>query len=277
MSEAENADSTGFKHVDPVELPQDAALAKHNRNYAFKVVVPSLGNLYDGRFPGGEVIISPMTIQEEKILASQGKDKSEIIDELLQRCILSLPVPYPELLIPDMFYLLLQVRNVTYGLDYRFNMTCRSCSTEYITNIQLPNGLDLVGLSENDTEPFSCTLPMCKQVVEWRYLRNKDEVDIRKYTRAQYTKSHTFGEPGYIYRIAKQIVSIGGVKKNMIEVLDFVEKLHARDSTELRKSFKAQSFGANLKIRVECPRCGKEEEDTLPFDQEFFRPGSLTE
>ena len=256
-----------------VRVPDDVARAKYERKRAHWTWVPSQGHLYGGAFPGGEVVISPMTTAEEKILQQAGKDRLEIVDTLIQRCLVSCPVKYEDLLLPDMFYLLLAVRNVTYGPNYIMRLTCARCDTEHVKTLQVPTDLELRCLDESDEgEPWEVLLPDCQKRVHFRHLRVKDETDIRKWSRQSYSRSQQIGDPAYQYRIAKHITAINGAEVNGVQKLEFVEDMIGGDSLVLRRAIQKKEFGVRLLLDSSCPRCGHEEKTQLPFDREFFHP-----
>lgn len=262
------------KRKAPLILAAPESVARQNeRRYAFWTWLPSQGYLYDGKFPGGEVIISPMTAAEEKILTIQGKDRMEIIDTIIKRCLLGLPVSYEDLLLPDVFYLLLAIRNITYGSTYKFNVKCPACGQDHLSKVELPTGLDLRCLSaEDDCEPYSTTLRKSGDEVTFRLLRVRDEKEIRKYSRAQYSRSVQEGDPAYLFRLSLQLVNVNGKELNAVKKLDYVESLHGTDSLSFRRAIEKRTFGPNLTLATCCPACGEEGEMRMPFDKEFFRP-----
>lgn len=270
-------DPRGSKHPSSVvRIPQEQAVRNYERKYAYWAWVPSQGHLYDGNFPGGEVVLSPMTTGEEKILAQSGKDRLEIIDTIIRRCLVDCPVPFDSLLIPDMFYLLLVIRNITYGACYQFRVECRKCRTNFRHALEIPADLKLRCLDETDEgEPWHVKLPMCGDEVSFRLLRVKDEYDIRRWSRQAYESTVQVGDPGYTYRLAKHIVQINGRDVDPVRKLQFVEDLIGRDSYTLRHAIENREFGATLILDTQCPNCGDEGKSSMPFDRDFFRPSDI--
>lgn len=268
-------DARGAKRVPNVivRVP-DADLKQFKRPYAYWSWVPSQGYLYGNAFPGGEIVMSPMTTSEERILAQQKQDRTETLNTLLQRCLVQCPVKYDDLLIPDMLYMLLMLRNISYGSDYNFTLKCAECRTEYRHTLRIPDGLELKVLSQEDgEEPWDVKLPMSGHTVDYRLLRVKDETDIRRWARKQYQRTVLPGDPAYTYRLAKHIVAVNGEEWDAVKRLDYVEAMHTRDSLALRNAVEGKEFGVTLTIEAECPHCGEgSEEYRLPFDREFFRP-----
>lgn len=266
-------DKKSGKTNDIARVESDRAKSEFDRKYAFWTWCPSQGHLYDGKFPGGEVVLSPMTTSEEKILQQAGKDRMEIIDTLVQRCLVKCPVAYDDLLIPDMFYMLLVIRNITYGSEYKFRLECAKCGLEYQQQLEIPVGLRLRCLSlEDEGEPWSISLPQSGDMLQYRLLRVRDEKDIRTWSRQAYQRSVQTGDPAYTYRIAKHIVSINGDEKDPVKRLDYAEEMIGGDSLAFRTAIEKREFGVRLQLDATCPSCGHDSKARLPFDREFFRP-----
>jgi len=258
-----------------IQLPEAQARQEFERRYAYWTWCPSQGHLYNGKFPGGEIVISPMTTMEEKILQQAGKDRMEIIDTLIQRCLLKCPVPYDDLLIPDMFYMLMIIRNITYGSTYKFRLECARCSLEYQQQIEIPEGLKLRCLTEKDgVEPWEITLPRSGDKIQFRLLRVEDESDIRRWSRQAYQRSVQVGDPAYAYRLGTHIVSVNGKTVDPLERLEYAEEMIGADSLSLRNAIEKKDFGVRLQLDATCPSCGHESKSRLPFDREFFRPSN---
>lgn len=267
--------------VVTVTEPKTFDIVIKNANYDTKrprpttIQVPSRGHLYGGKFPSGELIISAMTTMEEQLLQSKSSDKVNILNELCERCILKMPVSFNELLLPDMFYILLCIRNISYGPVYTFNLTCPECSQKFRKDVTVPNDLEVTGLSEeDDCEPYEIFLPMSQKKVKFSLLRIKNENDIRRFTKNAYSKSVVKGDPSYSYRIASYIQSIDDKEMNPIDKLEFVQNLISGDTNVLRNAIEKREFGANLRIDCDCPACGDSSKTMMPFDSEFFRPSN---
>lgn len=245
---------------------------KYKRPYVFRVSLPSNGFLYEGRFPGGECLISPMTASEEGLLSSQKSDKAGIVDTICRRCIVEMPVPYEDMLVSDSFFLLLYIRNVSYGMDYRFSLTCPHCGTKFGRTLRVPQDLKATALTEeDDCEPYEVKLPMSGDVLTFHLLRNKDEDAIRRFTKNRYMKSVDEGDPSYCMRLAVHIESINGEKMDLLKRHSYVESMIVTDSDAFKEAIRSRDFGASITLEAECPQCGRGFEDDMPFDREFFR------
>lgn len=264
--------STNSKEFTPrIEKAEKKPNSK--RPYPFAIWLPSQGNLYDGKFPDGEMIISPMTTQEEQLLNSKKSDRITVLNQLIKNCIVDCPVRFEDLLVSDSFYILLCIRNVSFGSDYSFNLTCPKCNTKFRKEVLVPNSLKIIALTpEDDNEPYEVTLPLSEDKITFRLLRIKDESEIRRYSQSQYSRSVTPGDPSYCYRLAMYLQTVNGEKLDAVRKLEYIENLIAKDSLVLRNNIDKREFGAELDISFDCPSCGFSDSSTMPFDREFFRP-----
>lgn len=245
---------------------------RFKKPFVFRINLPSNGVLYDGKMPAGEVYISPMTASEEALLASNKADKVSVVDLLCKRCLVECPISYDDLLVGDTFYLLLCIRNVSYGGSYRFNLTCSNCGTSFARACMVPDDLKVVALSEEDAnESYSVKLPMSGDTVSFRLLRNKDEEAIRRYTKNKYQRSAEDTDPSYCFRLATHIEEINGKKLDILHRLSYVESMIASDVSALKQAIQDRDFGVDLMLSGNCPACGFPFEEILPFDRNFFR------
>lgn len=258
-----------------VKLPSPVSVSVPSRPYACKIVVPSNGYLYGGKWSGGEMIISPLTVAEEKLLAGSKGDRFDVLDLIVKRCIVECPVPFEDLLVGDLFYIMMCIRNISYGSDYSFNLTCGNCGTFYVHRLQIPDDLSMSVLTEeDDCEPYEVRLPLRGDLVKFRLLRYRDEMNIRRQLRLSYRSANIQGDPSYSYRLATYIQSVNDQDMNLGDKVDYVESLAGKDSLALRDAIDGREFGISLIIKSQCPDCGYEDESILPFNREFFRPGS---
>ena len=91
--------------------------------YQIDVILPSRGRFYGDRLPDGKVTIRPMTVKEEKLLAGGG-NKLSLADKVLERCMISNTMPLKDMILTDKFFLLLNLRAISYGPEYTFELRC---------------------------------------------------------------------------------------------------------------------------------------------------------
>lgn len=107
------------------DIPSDAAI---------EVELPSECRIYDLPDPGSPITIRPMTFEDEKIVVSHKKsqDPTNII---LERCVTNVRVG--DLLSMDKLYLLLKLREISYGDEYNTLLICNHCNAENPSKVNI--------------------------------------------------------------------------------------------------------------------------------------------
>ena len=248
-----------------------------SNQFVQRVQVPSRGLLYSDKMPDGWVSLSPMTTRHEKRLLTVGRKRERVLDDILKDCLVDLPIPYEELLVGDKYFLLFALRSITYGSEYGFEIRCPECGAVSRKEIEIPQGLRVRELTEDDVEPFFVELPLSKKKVGLRHFRVRDEQAVNRFTHRELIRQRGGQEDisgeVYIFRLALRIVSIDG-EEVQGPPLAFVEELFGRDSLAIRRAVDEHECGLDLTLDLDCPRCGAAIKDTLPVSAEFFRPGA---
>lgn len=243
--------------------------------YLKEVTLPSKGYFYGDKLPGGKVTLEPMGTREEKLFATTSSiDGNVVIDKIYANCIhLPKEITHQELVLGDRLFLLLQLRSISYGNLYSFAFKCESC------NERTNHDLDIDKLELKEAQPGSTgrftviDLPICKESVTLQLLTGVDEDKIRAYGKQVEQKTHgDSGQAEFIYRLARRIVEIGGIKAGIRECIDFAEKLRGLDSLKIRDAIDDNEVGPITKVEVDCKRCGWSNSVTMPLESEFFRP-----
>jgi hypothetical protein len=263
-----------------------------------ETTLPSRGIYYD--WPDGVVQVKAMGTAAEKVLANQRlAQDGQSIDYLFRECVrLQNNMDPTELLIGDRVFLLFYLRGITHGNMYEFVLTCPNdnCKESSTHEYDLNNLAETIiyadpGLGQ---EPFELTLPHISSIfkrdikVGLRFLRAIDLNDMMAKRRA---RKKMFSRPGIARNkrdrnisspaetaddmitdnLAKMIVNIAGVS-DMYVIQDFVDKMHSRDSAEIREWMRDHTPGIDNTITIECPKCGNEYNVELPITEGFFRP-----
>ena len=82
-----------------------------------------------------EVSIRPLTFTDEKQLMSSRQGGSEAINKLIEKCVQNVRIG--ELLELDKLYLLMKIREISYGAEYQASITCPACAQENKVNFNL--------------------------------------------------------------------------------------------------------------------------------------------
>lgn len=262
--------------TDQKEPKVSDAVEKSKKEDPFQkeVELPSRGMFYGDQLPEGKVTIRPIKVLEEKLLAGGG-NRMDLADKVLKRCIISECPELDDLLLTDKFYLLLNLRAISYGPEYSFSMKCGSCETDFKRTITLPEGLEVRAATKGDKEPFDVDLPVCKKKVSLRFLRGFDEKEIENYVRQLPNAGGEDGDPGYEFRMSRFIAKIDGEDIDPIEKVRFCEGLIGRDSLAIRQAIAEHETGPVMTIRAKCPGCQRDISTLFPLTSEFFPSGNV--
>ena len=239
--------------------------------YETAVTLPTNGNLYeDGPV---DVILRSMTTQEEKLLygSTSGDEK---IKAIIKACIVEpKDLDINRLVSEDYYFLLLKLRILTYGNEYKIEPVCPYCHHSSNVTVDL-DSFPVYLLDDDFSEPIRVELPMSGDVLECKLLRLKDSNAARKQAKKFARGSKlSADEIAYTYRLAKQILSINGKETNYAEAQQYVQNMHARDSAYMQWKINNYKLGYDMTVDIEsCPNCGEEFEVPMPMSSEFFRP-----
>ena len=263
-----------------------------------ETTLPSRG-LYYG-WPDGIVQVRAMGTAAEKILANQRlAQDGQSIDKLFQECVrLQNGMDPTELLVGDRVFLLFYIRGITHGNIYEFMFSCpdENCGEQSTHEYDLNNLASTIIYANSSlgNEPFDLVLPHMSSIfkrdmiVGLRYLRS---YDINEMSARRRARKKMFAKPGMVRNrkdkpqnssmqeadnmltdnLAKMIVNIAGVT-DPFKIGEFVEKMHARDSSEIREWMKEHTPGIDSTVTLNCPKCSKEYNIELPITESFFRP-----
>ncbi len=219
-------------------LPQDTSI---------KVDLPSECRVYPDLPTDEPVTIRPVTFEDEKLIASaRGEDGSNL---LLERCVPNVQIG--NLLSMDKIFLLLKVREISYGADYHPTIACNHCGAETKSVFNISD-LTVNPVPDDFTDTVTVDLPVSKRTVVIRIPRVKDD----KYLKDIYSNLWRF------------VVSVDGHTDTIVKS-GFIKGIPIRDSKTLINAM-ALDYGVETKIQFNCPECSKTSVIELPIDSGFF-------
>lgn len=252
--------------------PEDLApfLRTLAQNYE-EVVLPSRGCFYEGKFPEGKIHVKPMTMKEEKLLATQRLIRTgKAIDMIFESCMQE-TFPAEELLSIDRTFLLIWLRGISYGSEYDVNVKCPNCNNSFPETINLSE-LPVDFADEGASEPKGSVFPRCGHPFKYRFSRGKDEAALARHRER---KARAYGDDAIddtlVARDSMLIVEIGGFT-NKQEISVILESLSMEDATHLRSLFREPGFGVKTLLPLICPFCSSDFDVDLPMDANFFFP-----
>jgi hypothetical protein len=214
------------------------------------VNLPSENRFYNGVT---QVSVKPMTFDHEKSVIANIKKDLDPINILLADCVKGINVS--ELLIFDKVFLLMKLRQISYGEDYRFKIECPKCSKE--SEIVFPLSRMIVNsLPEDLKDPREITLPICKKKIKIRFPRVKDEVYLA--TTDKLTDN--------LYRFVDSVENI----RDLLIINAFIKKLPLKDIKTLINELNRPDLGLDPRFIFECGHCGKDTELSIPITSNFF-------
>ncbi len=222
-----------------------------------------------------------MKVREERILADRKLARSGgQLEELLGSCwevtVEAGPysfgdksIDWSAVLQGDRFFALLMIRALTYGPQYAFGVSCRSCRARIEWEIDLTK-LPVRQLSAESRASFiagnrfETTLPDAGKRVWFKLLTGDDE---RKLPSLQRAAPDRLLSSVLTYRV----LEVEGVDPK--DKRNFLDDLTLRDADFLVDEFDRVDCGVDTTIEVECPECREVQDVDLPFDSAFFLPG----
>jgi len=213
--------------------------------------LPSKGKFYSG-FQGVE--IKPLTFLDEQKILNAKDTKSDIVSKLLEKTIEGVAVD--DLLSMDKMFLLMKVREISYGENYEFNITCPACTSEIKTSLVLSEHLNMTQVPDELSDPREIDLPKLKVKAEVRFPRSREEVFL--------------ADAEDIYKnIYRFVVSINGIK-DPVFISKALKRMHIRDIKKIVSEVGKDEYGVNPRFIFECPECTHTETMAIPMDVSFF-------
>lgn len=236
---------------DPREDALNALFSGSSDEEVVVTNLPSKGKFYPG-FQGVEVF--PLTFLDEQKILNAKDSNTDIVSKLLEKSIKGVRVD--ELLSMDKMYLLMKVREVSYGDNYEFKITCPACSTEIKTSLILSEHLNMVQVPDELEDPREITLPKLKVKAMVRFPRSKEEIFL--------------ADPDEAYRnMYRFVVSING-NADPVFISKALKRMHIQDIKKLISEINKAEYGVNPRFIFECPECKHSDTMSVPMDVGFF-------
>lgn len=229
------------------------------------IKLPSNGKIYKTK----ELTLQNMTIAEEKFLYGSS-DGDKAIDQILKNCIIDKDVNVEDLIVPDKYYALVQLRMLTYGDEYPIDLTCRGCGKNFTETVKLST-LEVDELPDDFKEPIKITLPVSGDVLEL-YLPRSNE--ISRYNELAERKADKFDldleEVNYIFQTMLGIKTVNGDQMLEDELYEYVKDLSGKDSSYIKHEFNKIKVGYYTRLSCDCPKCGRKVPYRLSMTSDFF-------
>ena len=244
MLERQQNDEAKQAVIDDIlkEIPSDTAI---------EVELPSENRVYNLEDPAAPITLRPMTFEDEKALVSAQKGHDPV-NLVLQRCTTNIKVN--DLLSMDKLYLIMKLREISYGDDYNTLLICSHCRAENPTTVKLSQ-LNVNPVPDDFTDPVTVMLPTIKKEVKIRLPRVRDE-RLMQDTEAALSQLWRF------------VVELDGHTDKAI-IAPVVDKLPLKDIRTILNAIKTD-YGVDTKVKFQCAECGGVTVVDLPIDANFF-------
>jgi hypothetical protein len=215
------------------------------------VDLPSKGRFYQSN----KITLRPMTFEDEKAMVMAKKDKVDIINTILHRCVHGVHVQ--DLLLMDKLFLLLKLREISYGDNYSSIANCGKCSHENTLNFKLSD-LPINYIEDNVQDLREITLPISKAKLVVRIPRVSDEKYLQD-------------ELKVFDNIWRFIVSIQSIEDPVL-ISKFIKdpRLPLKDIHALSNAISLTDYGIQTKVRFDCDSCDFVNIISLPLGADFF-------
>lgn len=270
-----NANKAKGNNVSGIEAKVESQTNKARKSkFCFteehEIEIPTKGYLYqdaeDEDIKKGIVRMRPMSLSDEEIIANQTYIKNgTVFAHLLNSCILN-NFDANELVPYDVYYLIYALRQITYGEDYEFEITCPNCEKKYNYTMKIAD-VDFETLETKETIVKEIKLPVSKYKLTMRNSKLGDEFEIYRMS-----KDSDYGEAvlGHVARTIS-IIDNKGEEVEKEDYADFFDAIPGQDRAEITKAFKNIEGMKIPTITCECPKCGFENITAIPFNKNFFR------
>lgn len=213
--------------------------------------IPSKGKFYQG-FQGVEV--KPLTFVDEQKILNIKDTNTDLVSKLLEKSVEGVDVD--DLLSMDKLFLLMKVREVSYGDNYEFNITCPACTSDIKTSLILSQHLNMTQVPDDLEDPRKVKLPRLGVYAEVRFPRSREEIFLND---AEEVHKN-------MYRF---VMSIDG-NSDPVFVSKALKRMHIMDIKKIISEINKGEYGVNPRFVFECPECNHTETMAIPMDVGFF-------
>ena len=186
-------------------------------------------------------------------MLSKNTGNLDIINKLLARCLENVDVG--QLLQIDKLYILMKLREISYGPEYTVSINCSKCKSENKVNFQLDT-FNVRYADDNLTDPRTVHLPVLKKDVVVRLPRVTDE----KYF------ANTEQSLVNLWRFVEKIDKYDS--KPVISKV--IPQLPIKDAHTLLEAIGCNDYGIDTNVRFDCAYCDNVESMELPITADFF-------
>ena len=220
-----------------------------------EIDLPSRNKFYSLEDPTKPVTMRPMNFEDEKVLASHIEmgGNTNPVGLLLGRCRSNLKAS--NLLLMDKIYLVMKLREISYGEEFQASITCKACHKDTDVTFDLTQ-LPVNYVSEDFTLPMSIMLPVLKKEVKVLMPTTEDEDLLVDTSRA-------------MKKLWKFVAEVDGCSNKAI-ISEVINKLPLRDVHTIIDAIASQEYGVQTEVQFQCLHCKENTLMDLPITPDFF-------
>jgi hypothetical protein len=215
------------------------------------VDLPSRAKFYVLKDPSEGVTVRPMEFADEKAIA-QATNKDSI-SVLMSRCVGNIDVS--QLLQFDKLYLLMKIREVSFGSEYTTEVVCNNCSKNNEITYDI-GSFNIKQVPEDLEDPREIFLEKIGKKATVRFPRVQDEVYLIDTNKV-------------MDNLWRFVMSIDG-NENKTVISKVIQKLPSKDVHMLMNEIFGSDYGLDTKGKYKCDNCGSIETSELPIGTDFF-------
>jgi hypothetical protein len=215
------------------------------------VNLPSEGRFYPSKSP--QATISPIKFEDEKQLAVSVKNNQNPVNLLLSKCVKNIDIN--NLLLIDKLFLLLKIREISYGNEYPAVVTCPACFAKSEVKIELDKLL-INYIPQEVQDPREVSLPKLKKKAKVRFPRVSDE-------------SYLVNQEQIYNNLWRFVLEVDGVS-DPVFISKAIPKMHIMDVKVILNNIMRNDLGLSPKFIFGCGSCGENSEMEVPINENFF-------
>lgn len=220
-----------------------------------QVAVPSRGLFYNKARKESLVNVRPMTWEDEKTIALSERGGLDPMNYILSQCVTNVDVE--NILLIDKLHLIIKIREISYGAEYKAVAVCRRCSTDNNLLFDLSK-LPFNSVPENLEDPREIELPKLKQKATVRFPRVADEQYLQNPKEAA----------SQLWRFIDKLADT--TDKSKIAKLLADKRFPLTDMHVLVGESSGKDFGIQTDAKFICDSCQFHNTIDLPLGQNFF-------
>ena len=238
------------------------------------ITLPSHGKVYEEEVKP-TLTLRSMTTNEELRRLNPTERPNKVLADILDDCMVDNPgISAYDMCLGDFQFLLLKLRIVTYGTDYKIASICPYCNNENTGSIDLSQ-LSIREYSDSIEKYYEFDLPVSKKKIRLKMQtpRILDDIEVKNKDLKK-RSSGASGDSAFLLNLESMIDTVDGEHLSVVNKPQFIRGLHMMDTnTILAYAAKLNDFiGIDAGLSIKCESCGLDYDSRFRTTSEFFRP-----